>query len=297
MAATVKRRSIPATSWCSPRARRTRPGSCSGRRQTRTRTGWPTDPTRSGATTCSTSARRWRDLGRKPTTRSPEDSRAQRLLPARNRTGMAARESGAGKSSLLGLLLRFAEPTSGQIMAGGTDLAAIPVTQWRQQLAWVSQRPYLFAGSVADNIALGAPGATPSAIRAAARLTGADDFIMALPFRYDTRLTEFGLTLSAGQRQRIALARAFLRDAPLVLLDEPTAHLDAVSAQQIMAAVDSLGAGWTVLLAGHRENAPIGSTRTIELHHGLVRAADAALPASPALPVRSSDPAGLVIGR
>jgi ATP-binding cassette subfamily C protein CydD len=198
--------------------------------------------------------------------------------------------SGAGKSSLLGLLLRFAEPTCGQITAGGTDLAAIPVTQWRQQLAWVPQRPYLFAGSMADNIALGAPGATPSAIRAAAGLAGADDFIMALPSRYDTRLTEYGLTLSAGQRQRIALARAFLRDAPLVLLDEPTAHLDAVSAQQIMAAVESLAAGRTVVLASHRKHAVMGATRTIELRHGQLS------PAGTPLPAAAGDPAGVAIG-
>jgi ATP-binding cassette, subfamily C, bacterial CydD len=205
--------------------------------------------------------------------------------------------SGAGKSSLLGLLLRFAEPSSGHITAGGTDIAEIAVRQWRRQLTWVPQRPYLFAASVADNIALGVPGATPAAIRAAARLAGADDFIMALPIRYDTELTEYGLTLSAGQRQRIALARAFLRDTPLVVLDEPTAHLDAVSAQQIIASLESLASGRTVLLAGHREHAAIGAARTVELDHGQLRDADAALRASPAEPDRSGDPAGLVIGQ
>jgi ATP-binding cassette subfamily C protein CydD len=205
--------------------------------------------------------------------------------------------SGAGKSSLLGLLLRFAEPTSGQIMIGDTDLAAIEVTQWRRQLAWVPQRPYLFAGSVADNIALGAPGATPAEIRAAADLAGADDFIMALPGRYDATLTEYGLTLSAGQRQRIALARAFLRDAPLVLLDEPTAHLDAVSAQQILAVLESLAAGRTVLMASHHKDAASGASRTVELDHGQLRAAGPALPVGPALSADSDHAAGLVTGR
>jgi ATP-binding cassette subfamily C protein CydD len=205
--------------------------------------------------------------------------------------------SGAGKSSLLGLLLRFTEPSSGQITAAGTDIAEIPVRQWRQQLAWVPQRPYLFAGSVADNIALGAHGATPTAIRAAARLAGADDFIMALPLRYDSKLTEYGLTLSAGQRQRIALARAFLRDAPLVLLDEPTAHLDAVSAQQILAALESLAAGRTVLLATHRDHAAIGATRIVELHHGQLHTAGPVRSADSALPSVPGGPAGLVIGR
>jgi ATP-binding cassette subfamily C protein CydD len=205
--------------------------------------------------------------------------------------------SGAGKSSLLGLLLRFAEPTSGRITAGDTDLAAIPVTQWRRQLAWVPQRPYLFAASVADNIALGAGGATPAAIREAARLAGADDFIMALPFRYDTALTEGGDTLSAGQRQRLALARAFLRDAPLVLLDEPTAHLDTVSARQILAAIESLAAGRTVLLASHREQPAIGATRTIEIDHGQLRPTGPVLPSGTALAAGRDDPAGLVIGQ
>jgi len=203
--------------------------------------------------------------------------------------------SGAGKSSLLGLLLRFAEPTAGRITAGDTDLAAIPVTRWRRQLAWVPQRPYLFAASVADNIALGAPGATPAAIREAARLAGADDFIMALPFRYDTTLTESGDTLSAGQRQRLALARAFLRDAPLVLLDEPTAHLDTVSARQILAAIESLAARRTVLLASHRAHPGIGATKTIELDHGRLRSAGPVLPSGLAL--GAGDPAGLVVGQ
>jgi ATP-binding cassette subfamily C protein CydD len=205
--------------------------------------------------------------------------------------------SGAGKSSLLGLLLRFAEPTSGQITIGDADLAAIEVAQWRRQLAWVPQRPYLFAASVADNIALGAPGATPAQIRAAAGLAGADDFIMALPGRYDAPLTEYGLTLSAGQRQRIALARAFLRDAPLVLLDEPTAHLDAASAQQIFAAIESLAAGRTVLLASHREHAASGVTRTIELDQGQLRLPGPARPAATALTAGTGDSAGVAVGR
>jgi ABC-type multidrug transport system fused ATPase/permease subunit len=150
---------------------------------------------------------------------------------------------------------------------------------------------------VADNIALGAPAATPAEIREAASLAGADDFIMALPGRYDATLTEYGLTLSAGQRQRIALARAFLRDAPLVLLDEPTAHLDAVSAQQILAAIESLSAGRTVVMASHRKHAAGGATRTVEIDHGELIADVPALPVGPAVPADPGDPAGLVTGR
>ena len=187
--------------------------------------------------------------------------------------------SGAGKSSLLALLLRFCEPTAGRIDVGGTDLAAIPVRSWRDQIAWVPQRPYLFAGTVAENIALGVPDATPEAVRQAARLAGAEEFIDALPGGFSAHLPERGLILSAGQRQRVALARAFLRDAPLVLLDEPTAHLDPVGARQIMTVLETLMAGRTVILVSHgvsHAEVPVG--RVLRLDHGtLVPAGQAAV--------------------
>ena len=159
--------------------------------------------------------------------------------------------SGAGKSSLLALLLRFAEPTSGRIEAGGVDLARVPAEEWRRQIAWVPQHPHLFAASVAGNIALGDPAASREAIAAAARAAGADGFIEALPRGYDTQVGERGLRLSSGQRQQIALARAFLRDAPLLLLDEPAAHLDADTAVRLAAALAALTAGRTVIRVSH----------------------------------------------
>jgi ATP-binding cassette, subfamily C, bacterial CydD len=174
--------------------------------------------------------------------------------------------SGAGKSSLLGLLLRFAEPTSGDITAGGVDIQDIPVGAWRRQIAWVPQSPYLFAGTVAENIALGDPDASEAAVRQAARLAGAEAFISSLARGFDTRLGERALALSAGQRQRIALARAFLRDAPLVLLDEPTAHLDAATAVEIMATIHTLMAGRTVLLVTHGAQHQIQDVLSLE--HG-----------------------------
>jgi ATP-binding cassette subfamily C protein CydD len=170
--------------------------------------------------------------------------------------------SGAGKSSLLGLLLRFCEPASGRITVGGTDLSAIPADSWLRQIAWVPQRPYLFAGTVAENIALGDPRATAAAIANAAALAGATDFIDALPDGFDTTLPERARILSAGQRQRIALARAFLRDAPLVLLDEPTAHLDPPTARQLMAVIQTLTAGRTVLLVSHGGAGGAGGTES-----------------------------------
>jgi ATP-binding cassette subfamily C protein CydD len=176
--------------------------------------------------------------------------------------------SGAGKSSLLGLLLRFNEPTAGKIMAGGTDLAHIDEESWRRQVAWVPQRPYLFAATVADNIALGQPDTSRADITRAARLAGADAFIEALPRGYDTPLGEQALRLSAGQRQRIALARAFLRDAPLLLLDEPTAHLDLVAAGEILGVLQTLMAGRTVVLVTHRHAWQGGASRVLTLDHG-----------------------------
>jgi ATP-binding cassette subfamily C protein CydD len=176
--------------------------------------------------------------------------------------------SGAGKSSLLALLLRFTEPTSGHIRVADTDIAAIPLDSWRRQVAWVPQSPYLFAGTVAENIALGEPAATTADVERAARLAGAEDFISMLPAGLDTRLAERALNLSAGQRQRLALARAFLRDAPLLLLDEPTAHLDAASARRIIGAIETLMSGRTVVMVTHSDRLRIRADQTWRLDGG-----------------------------
>ncbi|MGN6173230.1 MAG: thiol reductant ABC exporter subunit CydD [Streptosporangiaceae bacterium] len=187
--------------------------------------------------------------------------------------------SGAGKSSLLALLLRFVEPSDGRIEAGGLPLDSIAMDAWRRQIAWVPQYPALMSGSVAANIALGQASVSRDAIAFAAGLAGADGFIRALPHGYDTPLGERGLRLSAGQRQRIALARAFLRDAPLLLLDEPTAHLDPVTAGQILDAVERLMAGRTVILVSHGIRWPGGADRTLTLDGGRVVLAAGCMPA------------------
>jgi ATP-binding cassette, subfamily C, bacterial CydD len=179
--------------------------------------------------------------------------------------------SGAGKTSLLALLLRFAEPTSGRIEVGDTDLARIPLEEWRRQIAWVPQDPHLFAGSVAENIALGDPAASRAAIAAAAQAAGAGDFIDQLPQGYDTPVGEGGQRLSSGQRQQLALARAFLRDAPLLLLDEPAAHLDADTAARLDAALATLTAGRTVIRVAHDQHSAVGHTFTLD--HGRLRRA------------------------
>jgi len=180
--------------------------------------------------------------------------------------------SGAGKSSLLALLLRFTAPTEGRITVGpdAVDLAHLDLAAWRRQIAWVPQRPHLFEGTVASNIALGQPDATAADIARAAAAAGAAEFIAALPGGYAAPLGERGSRLSAGQRQRIALARAFLRDAPLLLLDEPVAHLDPITARQIMDVIERLMAGRTVLLVTHRQawSTPELAGRELRLDQG-----------------------------
>jgi len=160
--------------------------------------------------------------------------------------------SGGGKSTLAALLLRFAEPTSGRILVGTDDLAALDAAAWRRSIAYVPQRPTLFRGTVADNIRLGDASADDAGVQEAARLAGAHDFVSGLPDGYATLVGDGGRTLSTGERRRIALARAFLRDAPLVILDEPTADLDAASAELVREAIERLRVGRTVLLIAHR---------------------------------------------
>ena len=176
--------------------------------------------------------------------------------------------SGAGKTTLLHLLLRFIEPGTGTIVADGTDLAAVPAGAWREQIAWVPQHPRLFPRSVADNVALGHPRASRADIEGAARLAGAAAFIESLPRGYDTPLTEWAAQLSCGQRQQLALARAFLRDAPLLLLDEPTAHLAPAAAAAIRGAIRGPMRGRTIIVATHQDWGDASASQIIALAGG-----------------------------
>ncbi|MER5274271.1 thiol reductant ABC exporter subunit CydD [Streptomyces sp. NPDC002809] len=160
--------------------------------------------------------------------------------------------SGVGKTTLLNVVLGFVEPDEGRVRVGGTDLAALSPELWRERIAWVPQRPHLFAGTIAENVRLARPGADDDAVTAALRDAGAYDFVTALPDGARTLLGEDGAGLSAGQRQRLALARAFLADRPLLLLDEPTASLDGETEAGIVEAVRRLAVGRTVLLVVHR---------------------------------------------
>lgn len=160
--------------------------------------------------------------------------------------------SGAGKSTVAALLLRLMEPQTGQIYAGGVPLSQLDPARWRSQIGWVPQRPYLFNASVADNIRLACPQADDEAVARAARQAHADEFIRALPRQYQTVIGEQGWRLSGGQAQRLALARAFLQNAPLLVLDEATANLDPATQELIVAAINRLMAGRTTLLIAHR---------------------------------------------
>ncbi|WP_326573503.1 thiol reductant ABC exporter subunit CydD [Actinacidiphila glaucinigra] len=180
--------------------------------------------------------------------------------------------SGIGKSTLLSVLLGFTEPTSGRVLADGADLAAHDPAGWHRQIAWVPQRPHLFAGTIADNVRLTRPDASPAEVRAALRDAGAPDLDPA------TALGEGGAGLSAGQRQRIALARAFLADRPLLLLDEPTAALDGETEAAVVDAVRRLAAGRTVLLVVHRPALLAVADRTVRLDGRPARAVPAVVP-------------------
>ncbi|MFE2379970.1 thiol reductant ABC exporter subunit CydD [Streptomyces misionensis] len=160
--------------------------------------------------------------------------------------------SGVGKSTLLHVLLGFVRPARGRVRIGGVDLAELDPEEWRSRIAWVPQRPHLYAGTVAENVRLARPDADDDAVRRALRDAGALDFVDALPEGAGTVLGEDGAGLSAGQRQRLALARAFLADRPLLVLDEPTAALDGVTEAEVVSAVRRLAAGRTVLVVVHR---------------------------------------------
>jgi len=178
-------------------------------------------------------------------------------------------ESGAGKSTVAALLLGLLEPTAGAVTVGGTHLRECGLDAWRRLVAWVPQYPTLFRGTVADNIRLGDPDATDESVSEAARLAGADEFIRTLPNGYATLVGDGERSLSPGERRRVGLARAFVRDAPLVILDEPTADLDPDSVAVVAAAVQLLQAGRTMLVIAHRPELVRGVDRVVRLVDGV----------------------------
>lgn len=178
--------------------------------------------------------------------------------------------SGGGKSTIISLIQRFFEPQGGRIAIDGQDIAAIASGSLRDRIAFVSQTVFLFRGTIADNIALGRPGATADEIETAARAAHAHDFILALSDGYATAVGEQGGNLSGGQRQRIAIARAFLKQAPILLLDEPTAALDADSEREVQKALDALRIGRTTIVVAHRLQTIVGADRICVMEDGRI---------------------------
>jgi subfamily B ATP-binding cassette protein MsbA len=178
--------------------------------------------------------------------------------------------SGAGKSTLIDLIARFRDPCSGAVLVDGQDLRDLSVDSWTAQFAMVSQTPFLFHATVAENIGYGKPGASQEEIERAATAAGIHSFIEALPEGYDTDVADMGARLSGGQRQRITIARAILKGAPLLLLDEATSALDTETEKQVQAALEELMKGRTVIVIAHRLSTIRSASRIAVFDHGKV---------------------------
>ncbi|WP_160010768.1 ABC transporter ATP-binding protein [Rhizobium sp. 18055] len=178
--------------------------------------------------------------------------------------------SGAGKSTIINLIPRFYDPKSGEILIDGQDIAHVTKQSLREQLAYVSQQPYLFEGSIRDNIRYGRPEATDAEVEEAARLAYAHDFILAQPEGYDTAVGENGVTLSGGQRQRLSIARALVRNAPILLLDEATSALDTESEAAVQKALDEAMTGRTVVVIAHRLSTVVRADKIVVMQQGRV---------------------------
>jgi ATP-binding cassette, subfamily B, bacterial len=178
--------------------------------------------------------------------------------------------TGAGKSTLLGLVPRFFDPLAGAVEIDGVDLREYRLKSLRDQIAMVLQPPLIFPLSVRDNIAYGRPGAADQEIERAARLARIHDLIASLPQNYDTIIGESGVLLSEGEKQRITIARALLRDAPILILDEPTSALDVATEALVMAGIERLMAGRTTFVIAHRLSTVQRCDRIVVLHRGRI---------------------------
>lgn len=187
-----------------------------------------------------------------------------------NRTTAIVGSSGAGKSTLISLLLRFYDPDAGRILIDGQDIAGVTHQSLRKSIAYVSQQPYMFEGTIRDNIRYGRPDATDREVEEAARIAFADEFIRAQMDGYETLVGEGGATLSGGQRQRLSIARAILRNAPILVLDEATSALDNESEAKVQAALETVMQGRTTIVIAHRMSTVINADKIIVMDLGQV---------------------------
>jgi ATP-binding cassette subfamily C protein CydD len=178
--------------------------------------------------------------------------------------------SGAGKSTIASLLLRFLEPDQGRILLDGVPIQTFSAQDWRTFVAWQPQRPYLFNTTVAENIRLGNPTASPEQVIQAAKQAYIHDFIETLPNGYDTVIGERGTRLSGGQAQRLSLSRIFLKDAPILVLDEATSTLDAESEGRVLQTLDTIARDRIVLVIAHRLNTITSADQIVVLQDGRV---------------------------
>jgi ATP-binding cassette subfamily B protein len=178
--------------------------------------------------------------------------------------------SGAGKSTIIALIPRFYDPAEGTILIDGQDIAKVTKVSLRNHIAYVSQQPYLFEGTIRDNIRYGRPSATDADVEQAAKLAYAHDFILAQPMGYDTPVGENGVTLSGGQRQRLSIARALVRNAPILLLDEATSALDNESEAAVQKALETAMNGRTVLVVAHRLSTVVKADKIVVMAEGRV---------------------------
>jgi subfamily B ATP-binding cassette protein MsbA len=179
--------------------------------------------------------------------------------------------SGSGKTTIAALLSRFYEPQSGQILIDGQDIRTVTMTSLRQHVAMVDQEAALFNESIGNNILFGRPDADKEAVVWAAQQAYAHDFIMALPEQYDTRIGDRGLRISGGQRQRLCIARALLKNAPILILDEATSALDTESESMVQRALENLMQGRTTLVIAHRLSTIMGADRIVVLNQGRIQ--------------------------
>ncbi|MDR2355211.1 MAG: ATP-binding cassette domain-containing protein, partial [Clostridiales Family XIII bacterium] len=191
------------------------------------------------------------------------------VVPAEANAAFAGK-SGAGKSTVVNLMLRFFDPQTGSIAANGKNIHLFDLASWREGIAVVFQDTYLFYGTVSENLLLAKPGATQEELERAAALAGAHGFIAALPEGYETVIGERGARLSGGERQRIAIARAILKDAPILILDEATSNVDAASERVIQEGLARLARGRTTLVIAHRLSTIQDSERIFVLDGGRV---------------------------